>query len=161
MGLVKKKSSKKNQAREEQDDGKPLSPQEDSLRRALADSLRRLANTLPRAPAVKDTGEFLYPEHLIGSKRRGTVTFKIRLDLFGNVVEYELLGPSGDDQIDSVATKALINTTFDMSDLADLSMLDEFFRYDLRFVPPDYDDFLEDIYYDPNSPYRQQHEQGP
>jgi len=161
MGLVKKKSSKKNQTREEQDDGKPLSPQEDSLRRALADSLRRLANTLPRAPAVKDTGEFLYPEHLIGSKRRGTVTFKIRLDLFGNVVEYELLGPSGDDQIDSVATKALINTTFDMSDLADLSMLDEFFRYDLRFVPPDYDDFLEDIYYDPNSPYRQQHEQGP
>ncbi len=161
MGLVKRDTPKKKKASEEQKGDEKLSPQEDSLRRAIADSLRRLAVTLPRAPAVKDTGEFLYPEHLIGTKRRGMVTFKIRLDLFGNVVEHELLGPSGNDQIDSVATEALINTTFDMSNFTDLSMLDEFFRYDLRFEPPDYDDFLEDIYYDPDSPYRQQLEGGP
>jgi len=155
MGLVKKPrpGGQKKPAQNIPKDNQ--NPQQDSLSRALADSLRLAANTLPQAPAVKDSGEFLYPAELMDAriKKRGRVTFKIRLDLFGNIIEHEMLGPSGNDLIDSVAVEALLNTTFDMSTVQDLSTLDDYFRYDVSFEPPD---DWEDRYRhdDPYDPYR-------
>ena len=80
-----------------------------------------------------------YPAELMEQriKKRGRVMFKIKLDLFGNIIEHELLGPSGSDLIDSVAVEALLNTTFDMSSVDDLSLLNDYFRYDISFAPPD------------------------
>lgn len=153
MGLVKRKLPVERQLPEETPVEELLTPEEDSLRRARADSLKRFAFTLPSAPAVKDTGEFLYPEHLLKLKLKGRVTFKIKVDLFGNVVDYEMLGPSGNADIDSVAIEALLNTTFDVSSIQDLSKLDEYFRYDIPFEPPELDGFYD--------PYRDLEERGP
>jgi len=159
MGLVKKprpgnqKKPAQNSPKDNQD------PQQDSLSRARADSLRLAANTLPRAPAVKDSGEFLYPAELMDAriKKRGRVTFKIKLDLFGNIIEHEMLGPSGNGLIDSLAVEALLNTTFDMSTVQDLSTLDDYFRYDVNFEPPqDWEDRYKHDNLD--DPYR---DQGP
>jgi len=152
MGLIKKQQPAKQPDHPANNHDQPLNPLEDSLARARADSLRQLAYTLPRAPAVKDTGEFLYPQELLSEKRKGAVTFKIKLDLFGNVIDYELLGPSGNAQIDSVAIVALRNTTFDMSTVEDLSALDDYFRYDIRFEPPELDEFY--------NPYRDREDWG-
>ena len=152
MGLIKKQQPAKQPNKPAGEQGQPLSPEEDSLARVRADSLRKLAYTLPRAPAVKDTGEFLYPQDLLNEKRKGVVTFKIKLDLFGNVIDYELLGPSGNAEIDSVAIVALRNTTFDMSTVQDLSTLDDYFRYDIRFEPPELDEFY--------NPYRDREDWG-
>ncbi|RKX19008.1 MAG: hypothetical protein DRP26_04190 [Candidatus Zixiibacteriota bacterium] len=153
MGLAKRERQEKRQQPEQLTEEEILTPEEDSLNRARADSLRRLAFTLPPAPAVKDTGEFLYPEHLLRLKFKGRVTFKIKIDLFGNVVDYQMLGPSGNADIDSVATEALLNTTFDVSNIQDLSKLDEYFRYEIRFEPPELDEFY--------NPYRDLEEKGP
>ncbi len=140
MGLIEKpkpanpkKPPVQNTPREEQN------PLQDSLSRARADSLRLAANTLPPAPAVKDTGEFIYPAELMNAriKQKGRVTFKIKLDLFGNIIEQEMLGTSGNDLIDSLAVQALLQTTFDMSTVKDLSTLDDYFRYDVSFEPPE------------------------
>jgi TolA-binding protein len=148
LGLVVRESpepSDQSQPGQEDSGQGSVNPQEDSLRQAVADSLKR---TLPRAPAVKDTGEFVWPDSLIreGFKRTVVVIFKIKLDLFGNVIDFEQLGPSGHPEIDSSATVAMKNTTFDMSNLEDLSMLDEYFRYDMRLEPPKYDDFFDRAY---------------
>lgn len=153
MGLAERERQAERQQPEQQPEEGILTPEEDSLKRAQADSLRRLAFTLPPAPAVKDTGEFLYPEHLLRLKFKGRVTFKIKIDLFGNVVDYQMLGPSGNADIDSVATEALLNTTFDVSSIQDLSRLDEYFRYEIRFEPPELDEFYD--------PYRDLEERGP
>ncbi|MCP4582158.1 MAG: tetratricopeptide repeat protein [candidate division Zixibacteria bacterium] len=158
MGLVKRERKTPRKAPDQIDEDE-LSPEQDSLIQAQADSLRQLAGTLPMAPAVKDSGEFVYPAELMDEriKKSGRVMFKIKLDLFGNITEHQMLGPSGSELIDSVAVEALLTTTFDMSSVEDLSLLNDFFRYDIKFEPPDN---WEDRYrYDGlNDPYR---DQGP
>lgn len=91
------------------------------------------------APPALDSIAFLYPESLLdeGHREKGKVIFKIKIDLFGNITEHQLLGTSGNELIDSAATEALLSTTFDTSGLDDLSLLDGYFRYDIRFDPPD------------------------
>ena len=123
-----------------------LSNQNHSLNRAIADSLRR---TLPRAPAVKDTGEFVWPDSLLKARynRKVTLIFKIKIDFFGNIEEYELLSPSGLREVDSLAVIALTNTIFDMDDFDDMSLIEDYFRYDMILKPPDL------FYYD-TDPYR-------
>jgi len=144
LGIIKREIPVVHQQTSEEDEG--LSPEEDSLRRVEADSLRKSAYTLPIAPAVKDTGVFTWPDSLLREKfkRTITITYKVRLDLFGNVDEFQLLGPSGLNEIDSLANVALKNTIFDMDDLSDLAMIDGFFRYDMKLVPPDPRDFWDD-----------------
>lgn len=154
MGLVKKDKPESNK-KKNTDQNK--SPQPDSSGLAKADSLQQYAGTLPPAPPVKDSAEFLYPVQLLneGHKEKGKVTFKVKADLFGNVVDYQLLGPSGNSLIDSVATQALLRTVFDTSNLADLSLLNEYFRYDIKFEPPrDWEDRFDHA--DPYDPYHDQ-----
>lgn len=111
------------------------------------DSLRQLALGLKSAPSVRKQGEFVYPERLLDRQLKGQVLFKIRLNLFGKVEEYELIGPSGEYAIDSAATEALLNTEFDTSRL-DLAELDSFYKYSIRFERPDINIF--------NDPYKEE-----
>ena len=155
MGLVKvdKPERKKTQNKANQNKG----PEADSLQKANADSLQQYAGTLPSAPPVKDTAEFLYPMRLLneGHREKGRVIFKVRIDLFGNVIDQQLLGTSGNETIDSVATQTLLNTVFDTSDIADLSSLNDYFRYDIKFEPPqDWEKRYD--HSDPYDPYKQQ-----
>jgi tetratricopeptide (TPR) repeat protein len=113
------------------------------------DSLNREAMGLPRAPRVVTLGEFLYPEELLDKDLKGEVIFKIKLDLTGRVQDYELIGPSGERAIDSVATAALLETEFDTSNF-DFTQLDTFFRYSIPFERPEIDLF--------NDPYRERRE---
>lgn len=154
MGLVKKPTAQEANPTRAPEGAQGGAAQSDSASRATQDSLLNVANTLPMAPAVKDTGDFLYPETLLGRKRVIVVTFKIKLDLFGNVTAHELLGPSGNREIDSLATEALLETTFDISTLEDVSLLNDYFRYDKRIQPPEYNDFRND----PDNPYEEREE---
>jgi TolA-binding protein len=113
------------------------------------DSLDREAMGLPRAPQVITLGEFLYPEELLDKDLKGEVIFKIKLDLTGRVQDYELIGPSGERAIDSVATVALLETEFDTSNF-DFTQLESFFRYSIPFERPEIDLF--------NDPYRERRE---
>jgi len=113
------------------------------------DSLRRMAMGLPPAPSVLTLGEFLYPEELLNRDLKGEVIFKIKFDITGRVQDYEIIGPSGERAIDSVATVALLETEFDTSNL-DFTQLDSFFRYSIPFERPEIDIF--------NDPYRERRE---
>jgi TolA-binding protein len=110
-----------------------------------------MAGDLPLAPQPKKVGDFLYPESLLSKDLKGKVIFKIRIDFSGKVAEHEIIGPSGEYAIDSVATQALINTEFDTSQLS-LSQLDGYFQYSIPFSRPNIN-----IY---NDPYRDLHEEG-
>ena len=117
---------------------------------------------MPWAPRVLDSIAFLYPESLLdeGHREKGKVIYKIKLDLFGNITDHQLLGSSGNTVIDSVAERTLLQTTFDMSSLDDLTLLDGYFRYDIRFEPPrDWEDRRDHA--DPFDPYKEQRERGP
>jgi TolA-binding protein len=148
LGLVSRVDQSRRERREkqkerqqgEQDLGKPA---------VNTDSLRRLAMELPSAPRVVTQGEFLYPEELLDKDLKGQVIFKIRLDITGRVQDYEIIGPSGEQAIDSVATTALLETEFDTSNL-DFTQLDSFFKYSIPFERPEIDLF--------NDPYREQRE---
>ncbi len=113
------------------------------------DSALALAMGLPNAPRVIELGEFLYPEELLNKDLKGQVIFKIKLDITGKVQDYEIIGPSGERAIDSVATFALLETEFDVSNY-DFTQLDSFFRYSIRFERPEIDLF--------NDPYRDRRE---
>jgi len=113
------------------------------------DSLMMEAMGLPRAPQVVTLGEFLYPEELLDKDLKGEVIFKIKLDITGRVQDYQIIGPSGERSIDSVATAALLETEFDTSNL-DFTQLDTFFRYSIPFERPEIDLF--------NDPYRERRE---
>jgi TonB family protein len=126
---------------------------QDSLAQSLTDSLNSVVFALPMAPPVRDTGIFLYPESLLNKKLKGRVTFKIRLDQFGHVSDYQILGPSGELAIDSAATKALMTTTFDMSQMQDLSHLNDYYRFEIKFSTPKLTEFY--------NPYEQRQEKGP
>ena len=76
---------------------------------------------------------------------KGEVTFKIKIDITGRVQDYEIIGPSGQRAIDSVATVALLETEFDTANL-NFAQLDNFFRYSIPFERPELDIF--------NDPYR-------
>jgi TolA-binding protein len=130
-----------------QDQQKPIVEEGDET-----DSTQQLiAGDLPLAPRAKKVYEFVYPEALLSRDLRGKVIFKIRLDIAGMVKDYELIGPSGETAIDSVATEALIRTEFDITEL-DLAQLDGYFQYSIPFKRPNvtiYDD-----------PYRDLHDTG-
>ena len=150
MGLEKKITSQPNKQKREQ---QTSTGQQDSLSKAKADSI---SSTLPPAPPVLDSIAFLYPEELLneGHREKGTIIFKVKLDLFGSIIEHEQLGTSGNSTIDSVAVNTLLKTRFDMSELNDLSLLNGYFRYDIRFEPPkDWEDRFEHA--DPLDPYNQ------
>ncbi len=117
-----------------------------------ADSLRMIAQGLPPAPTVKELGKFVYPQELLDRHLKGEVLFKIKINLFGKVEEYEIIGPSGEYAIDSAATVALLNTEFDTSDL-DFAKLDKYYRYGIEFERPHIDIF--------NDPYLEERRQGP
>lgn len=126
----------------------------DSLVNTLVlDSMSNPGYSLPLAPPLRDTGVFLYPGGLLNKNLKGKVTFKIRLDQFGHVTDYEILGPSGELAIDSAATKALLESTFDTSQFPDLSYLNNYYRYDIKFAPPRLDEFY--------NPYQKREETGP
>jgi cellulose synthase operon protein C len=125
----------------------------DSLTQSLTDTVNNAGFSLPMAPPVKDTGEFLYPGGLLSRNLKGRVTFKIRLDQFGKVADFQILGPSGEQEIDSASVKCLMATTFDMSQFTDLSYLNSYFRYDIKFAPPKLDEFY--------NPYQKREETGP
>jgi TonB family protein len=125
----------------------------DSLARTLNDSLSNMAMDIPMAPPVRDTGAFLFPGSLLTKNLKGRVTFKIRLDPFGKVADYLILGPSGESAIDSAAIAALQATTFDMSQITDLSRLNSYFRYEIKFATPKLNEFY--------NPYQQREEKGP
>lgn len=146
LGMVSRTGSARQPRREQEDE--TLKEPEGS--EADPDSLRRMAMELPRAPRVLTAGEFLYPEELLDKNLKGQVIFKIKLDITGRVQDYEIIGPSGERAIDSVATAALLETEFDTSNL-DFSQLDSFFLYSLPFERPDIDIF--------NDPYRDRLEQ--
>ncbi len=133
---------------------------QDSLDQELEDSL---FVGMPWAPPAADSFAFLYPESLLdeGHREKGKVIFKIRLDLFGNITEHQLLGTSGNEVIDSVATETLLLTTFDTSGLDDLSLLDGYFRYDIRFEPPENWEDRYDRAGEYDERYNQQRERGP
>lgn len=126
----------------------------DSLVNTLGSDTNYLATSgLPMAPPVKDTGEFLYPVGLLSKNLKGKVTFKIRIDQFGHVTDYQILGPSGELAIDSAATKALLESRFETSQFTDLSYLNIYYRYDIKFAPPKLDEFY--------NPYQKREETGP
>jgi TonB family protein len=117
------------------------------------DSLKQTAQGLPQAPRVKTLGEFLYPGELLSKDLKGRVIFKIKLDVTGRVEDYEIIGPSGEQAIDSSATVALLQTEFDVSQM-NLAQLDTYYQYTVPFKRPDIDIF--------NDPYRRRQEgQGP
>ncbi len=118
--------------------------------KADPDSLRMIAQGLPPAPAVKDLAEFVYPQSLLNRRLKGEVLFKIKINLFGKVEEYEIIGPSGEYAIDSAATASLLDTEFDTSDL-DLSKLDKYYKYSIGFERPDINIF--------NDPYIEERRQ--
>jgi TolA-binding protein len=126
---------------------------QDSLAQSLTDTTNNTGFSLPKAPPVKDTCIFLYPGGLLSRNLKGRVTFKIRLDQFGHVSDYQLLGPSGELAIDSAAIKCLNETTFDMSKFTDMSYLNDYYRYDIKFAPPKIDEFY--------NPYQKREETGP
>lgn len=117
-----------------------------------ADSLRMIAQGLPPAPTVKELGEFVYPQALLNRRLKGEVLFKIKINLFGKVEEYEIIGPSGEYAIDSAATVALLDTEFDTSDL-DFAKLDKYYKYSIGFERPDINIF--------NDPYIEERRQRP
>ncbi|MEE8417694.1 MAG: tetratricopeptide repeat protein, partial [candidate division Zixibacteria bacterium] len=116
------------------------------------DSLRMTARGLPSAPAVKELSEFVYPQSLLNRRLKGEVLFKIKINLFGKVQEYEIIGPSGEYAIDSAATAALLETEFETSDL-DFSKLDMYYKYVIGFERPDINIF--------NDPYIEERRRGP
>jgi TolA-binding protein len=126
---------------------------QDSLAQSLTDTVNNAGFSLPMAPPVKDTGSFLYPGSLLTRNLKGRVTFKIRLDQFGHVSDYQIMGPSGELAIDSAAIKCLTETTFDISQFTDMSYLNNYFRYDIKFAPPKLDEFY--------NPYQKREETGP
>ncbi|UCE66239.1 MAG: tetratricopeptide repeat protein [Candidatus Zixiibacteriota bacterium] len=146
LGMVSRTTANRQprQEREEETREEPEQPEVDP------DSLRRMAMELPRAPRVMTLGEFLYPEELLDKDLKGQVIFKIKLDITGRVQDYEIIGPSGERAIDSVATAALLETEFDTSDL-DFTRLDSFFIYSILFERPEIDIF--------NDPYRDKREE--
>jgi len=121
-------------------------PQEDEIEEDTQDTTTTLAG-FPVAPPVKKLGEFIYPQSLLERRLKGEVLFKIKIDLFGKVVEHEIIGPSGEYAIDSSATAALLETEFDTSRL-DLSQLDSYYTYTIPFERPDINIF--------NDPYREE-----
>ncbi|UCC79148.1 MAG: tetratricopeptide repeat protein [Candidatus Zixiibacteriota bacterium] len=146
LGMASRTGSARQPPREREDETQkePEEPEADP------DSLRRMAMELPRAPRVLAAGEFLYPEELLDKDLKGEVIFKIKLDITGRVQDYEIIGPSGERAIDSVATAALLETEFDTADL-DFRQLDSFFIYNIPFERPEIDIF--------NDPYRDRREQ--
>ena len=97
---------------------------------------------------VKSSATILYIAaivDLVGNRRDLVFRRKFKLFLFGHLLP--------DHRIDSLAINALLRTTFDISKLQDLSLLDDYFRYDIPFEPPDIDEFYD--------PYREQQELGP
>ena len=119
--------------------------------KTLPDSAMIMARALPKAPAERVKGEFLYPEALLARDLRGEVLFKIKLDIAGKVIEHEIIGPSGEYVIDSSATAALLRTEFITSQL-DIIQLESYFQYGIRFERPRLD-----LY---NDPYRDQRERN-
>ena len=111
---------------------------------AIPDSTKQLANGLPMAPPTTVQGQFLYPYELLSRNLKGVVLFKIKLDVAGKVSEQEIIGPSGEHAIDSVATVALLQTQFDVSKL-DLMQLDSYFQYPLPFKRPNINQY-NDLY---------------
>ncbi len=146
LGMVSRTGSTTQPRREREDE----TQKETEEPEVDPDSLRRMAMELPRAPRVLTAGEFLYPEELLDKDLKGQVIFKIKIDITGRVQDYEIIGPSGERAIDSVATAALLETEFDTSDL-DFAKLDSFFLYSLPFERPEIDIF--------NDPYRDRREQ--
>ncbi len=130
----------------------PVDVSTDTLATAEIDTVPQIPG-LPNAPPPKDTGEFIYPEHLLSQKLKGRVTFKIKLDFVGTVIDYQLIGPSGNAAIDSAAIRALTQTVFDISYIDDLTKLNDYFRYDIKFAPPKLDEFYQ--------PYQERREKGP
>lgn len=116
------------------------------------DTSRQFSGGLPLAPPVKTLGEFVYPRSLLDRRLKGEVLFKIKINLFGKVDEYDVIGPSGEHAIDSSAIAALLETEFDTSGL-DLAQLDTYFRYSIPFERPDIN-----IY---NDPYREENRDRP
>jgi len=130
----------------------PANVSMDTITMAEVDTARQIPG-LPDAPPPKDTGEFIYPEHLLSQKLKGRVTFKIKLNFVGTVIDYQLIGPSGNAAIDSAAIRALTQTVFDISYIDDLTKLNDYFRYDIKFAPPKLDEFYQ--------PYQERREKGP
>jgi len=145
LGLISKVRGNQ-QRRKERDNAGQNKPGEPEVNK---DSLMMEAMSLPRAPRVVTLGEFLYPEELLDKDLKGEVIFKIKMDITGRVQDYEIIGPSGERSIDSVATAALLETEFDTTNL-DFTQLDNFFRYSIPFERPDIDLF--------NDPYRERRE---
>jgi tetratricopeptide (TPR) repeat protein len=145
MGLMARPARKRVPPPEEK-------PKETEEIRPDADSVRMITQGLPLAPAVRDSGEFIYPRSLLNRSLKGEVLFKIRIDLFGKVEEYEIIGPSGEYAIDSAATVALLDTEFDTSDL-DLAKLNTYYKYSIEFERPDINIF--------NDPYIEENRQRP
>jgi len=116
---------------------------------AVLDSLKQLAQELPDAPPVMTLGDFLYPEVLLHRDLKGEVLFKIRINISGQVIDHEIIGPSGQYVIDSVATHALLETEFNTSSL-EFALLDGFFKYSIPFERPEIDIF--------NDPYKEERE---
>ena len=146
LGMVTRTTTNRQPRREREEEN----PEELEQPEVDPDSLRRMAMELPRAPSVLTLGDFLYPEELLDKDLKGQVIFKIKLDITGRVQDYEIIGPSGERAIDSVATAALLETEFDTSDL-DFTQLDSFFIYSILFERPEIDLF--------NDPYRDKREE--
>jgi len=145
MGLMAKPGRRRvTSPEEEREEAEDIKPD--------ADSLRMIAQGLPPAPAIKELGEFVYPQRLLNRRLKGEVLFKIKINLFGKVEEHEIIGPSGEYAIDSAATVALLDTEFDTSDL-DFAKLDKYYKYGIGFERPDINIF--------NDPYIEGRRQRP
>ena len=91
---------------------------------------------LPKAPRPEKAGEFVYPQSELGSEPwKGSVMFKIWVDLTGRITEYEMVQPSRRQDIDLNAEAALKETFFNPDSIPPES-LNMWYRYEVKVLPP-------------------------
>ncbi len=92
--------------------------------------------SLPQAPVPRQRGELIYPEQEYSSSLEGKILrLKILINSFGEVVDAQLLGSSGNPVIDQAAIQAAKRTKFDPLTI-DITKYNTWFLYEVRITKP-------------------------
>lgn len=92
--------------------------------------------SLPLAPTPKERGELIYPEQEYSSALEGKILkLRILINSFGEVVDAQLLGSSGNPVIDQAAILAAKRTKFDPLTI-DITKYNTWFLYEIRITKP-------------------------
>lgn len=95
-----------------------------------------LFTSLPYAPVPRERGELIYPEQEYSSGLEGKILrLRILINSFGEVVDAQLLGSSGNSVIDQAAIQAAKRTKFDPLTI-DISKYNTWFLYEIRITKP-------------------------